>query len=69
MESVIGDVAHSSKATTAVDLGLEAGLDTRPDLVPCTVARLGHTDVVDVKILDDIDLIGILAKRSDTDAY
>jgi hypothetical protein len=65
---VIGDVGHSAAATSTLQIAGEGGRDTRPDLDPGAVGGIGHGDVVDVDVLNDVDFADVLAEGADRDA-
>lgn len=67
VKSVIRHVPHAAQTTTSVQQILERGLNTGPDLDACRVAGVGHGDVVDVQVLDNVGLPFVLAQRPDAD--
>jgi hypothetical protein len=67
-KQIIRHVSHAAQPSATVQERLETRLDTRPNLDPRPVARVGETDVVDVQILHNIRLIGVLTKGTNADA-
>lgn len=67
VKSVIRHVPHAAKPAAAVEQVLERRLHAGPDLDAGSVAGVGHGDVVDVQVLDDIRLALVLAEGTDAD--
>jgi hypothetical protein len=61
IESVVRDVSNSTKTTSTIQVVLEIGFNAGPNLDSCTIAGIGHGDVVDVEILNNIHLTLVLA--------
>ena len=65
---IVGDVVDAALATAALEVAGEGCGRAWPDFDASAVAGVGHGDVVDEDILDNVSLCGVLAKRADTDA-
>jgi len=65
---VVGDVVDAAFATAALEVTGECGGRAWPDFDAGAVAGVGHGNVVDEDVLDDIGFCGVLAQRADTDA-
>lgn len=46
----------------------ERGRGARPDFDACTVRCVGHGDVADEDVFNNVDFAGVLAERADADA-
>lgn len=63
---VICNIPNASKTAAAVQQRLEACLNTGPHFDTGAVASICERDVVDVKVLDNIGLVGVLSQRAYT---
>lgn len=64
LKGVVGHVANVACAAAATQAGLEVRLGAWPDLETGPRGRVGQRHVVDVQVLHDIELFGILAQRA-----
>lgn len=60
-ESVIRDVADVSRAATTSKTRLEISLRTGPDLESGTIGGIAQSDIVDVQIFNNVEILGVLA--------
>ena len=63
--SHVGDLARSA---SALQITRQCRCSAGPDLDARTVRGVGHGDVGDVNVLDDVDFAGVLAERANRDA-
>lgn len=68
IEFIISHVSDPAKAASAIQVVLEVSRNAWPDLDSCAVASVTHGDVVNVKILDNVGDVLVLAKGPYTDA-
>ncbi|CAH0053699.1 unnamed protein product [Clonostachys solani] len=67
-ESVIRDIAYVSRAAATSKTRLEISLRPGPDLESGAIGSIAQSDIVDVQILNDVEILGVLAQRADRDA-
>lgn len=68
MKRIVRHVPHISETAPAVEKLLEAGLNAGPDFDSGEVARVGHGDVVDEEVFDDVGEIGVLSQGANRDS-
>jgi hypothetical protein len=66
--AVVGDIADGAAATAALQVARESRRGAGPDLDARAIGSVGHGDVVDVDVFNQVDFAGILAERADADA-
>lgn len=65
--AVVGDVGDFTGAASTLQIAGQGGQSTGPDLDACAVGGVGHGDVGDVDVLDDVDLADVLSERANRD--
>lgn len=68
VKRIIRYIPHTTQPTTAIQEVLERRLDAGPDLDAGSITSVGHGDVVDVQVLDNVRLALVLAEGADADA-
>ena len=65
LHCVIGDVLDRAASTAALQVAGEGGRSARPDFDACAIRGVGHADVEDIDVLDDVNFPGVLAETAD----
>lgn len=67
VDLVVSHILDAAETTAAVEKILELGLNARPDFDSCAVAGIGHGDIIDEDILDNVHLAFVLPQGANTD--
>jgi len=66
--AIIRDVPDRTAATSTLKIAGKGGRSARPNLDTRAIGSIRHTDIVHVDVLNKVDLAGILAQATNTDA-